>query len=97
MIELVVIYFVGRQNCEIASAKGRSGVRWFAATACVWLGLQALIATIGILLLFSWYGLDSEFPELSEFLVVYASVITSKAAIDDHFKTGHMKSSETSC
>ena len=71
MIELVVIYFVGRQNSNIASAKGRSGVGWFIATAAVWLGLQAAVGAIGILLLSSWYGLDAEFPELPDFLVVY--------------------------
>jgi hypothetical protein len=82
MIELVVIYFVGRQNSDIASAKGRSGVGWFVATAAVWLGLQGAVSLVGILLLASWYGLEPEFPELPEFLVVYVpSLIAAGAGV----------------
>ena len=82
MIELVVIYFVGRQNSSIASTKGRSGVGWFIATAAVWFGLQAAVSVIGFLLLVSWYGLEAKIPELPEFLVVYVpSLIAAGAGV----------------
>ena len=71
MIELIVIYFVGRQHCRIAREKGRSGVAWFVATAGVWLSLQLSVSLGGILVLSLVYGLDTEFPDLSEFLVIY--------------------------
>lgn len=80
MFELIVIYFVGRQNGRIATAKGRSGLAWFIATAAVWIGLQTSVALLAVSLLALLYGLDSEFSEVTEFVVIYVPSLLAAGA-----------------